>query len=47
MSGVKIGGKNVNNLRYAYDTVLLAENQSELQIVLPRSFRTRSHHLLH
>ena len=31
ISGVKIGGKKLNNLRYADDTVLLAENQADLQ----------------
>ena len=29
--GVKIGGRNINNLRYADDTVLLAENVDDLQ----------------
>ena len=31
MNGVNIGGVNINNLRYADDTVLLAENNTDLQ----------------
>ena len=31
MNGVIIGGVNINNLRYADDTVLLAENNTDLQ----------------
>ena len=32
--GIKIGGHTTNNLRYADDTVLLAENETELQQIL-------------
>ena len=32
--GVKIGGVNINNLRYADDTVLLAENEAGIQNIL-------------
>ena len=32
--GIKVGGKNVNNLRYADDTVLIAENGKDLQALL-------------
>ena len=32
--GIKVGGKNVNNLRYADDTVLIAENEKDLQNLL-------------
>ena len=32
--GIKVGGKNVNNLRYADDTVLIAENEKDLQALL-------------
>ena len=32
--GIKVGGKNVNNLRYADDTVWIAENEKELQALL-------------
>jgi exonuclease III len=31
LPGLNIGGKNTNNLRYADDTVLLAENEKDLQ----------------
>ncbi|GFO26694.1 LOW QUALITY PROTEIN: endonuclease-reverse transcriptase [Plakobranchus ocellatus] len=32
--GIKIGGSNINNLRYADDTVLIAENEKDLQQLL-------------
>ena len=28
-SGIKIGGRNINNLRYMYDTTLMAESEEE------------------
>ena len=31
---IKIGGRNNNNLRYAYDTTLLAESEEELKSLL-------------
>ena len=33
-AGIKIAGRNINNLRYAYDTTLLAENEEELNSLL-------------
>ena len=30
-AGIKISGRNINNLRYADDTVLMAENEEELR----------------
>ena len=33
-AGIKIAGRNINNLRYADDTTLLAENAEELQSLL-------------
>ena len=30
-AGIKIAGKNVNNLRYANDTTLMAEREEELK----------------
>ena len=30
-AGIKIAGKNTNNLRYADDTTLMAENEEELK----------------
>ena len=34
--GIKFGGNMINNLRYADDTVLIAENEKDLQILLDR-----------
>ena len=33
-SGIKIAGKNINNLRYADDTTLMAESEEELESLL-------------
>ena len=33
-AGVKTGGKNINNLRYADDTTLMAESKEELKSIL-------------
>ena len=33
---IKIAGKNINNLRYADDTTLMAESQEELKSLLMR-----------
>ena len=33
-AGIKIAGRNINNLRYADDTTLMAENEEELQSLL-------------
>ena len=30
-TGIKIAGKNINNLRYADDTTLMAESEEELE----------------
>ena len=35
-AGIKIGGKNINNLRYADDTTLMAESKEELKNLLMR-----------
>ena len=32
--GIKIAGKNINNLRYADDTTLMAESKEELNSLL-------------
>ena len=32
-AGIKIAGRNINNLRYADDTTLMAESEEELQKV--------------
>ena len=33
-AGIKIAGKNVNNLKYADDTTLMAESEEELKSLL-------------
>ena len=35
-AGIKIAGKNINNLRYADDTTLMAESEEELKSFLLR-----------
>ena len=35
-AGIKIGGKNINNLRYVDDTTLMAESKEELNSLLMR-----------
>ena len=37
--GIKIAGRNVNNLRYADDTTLMAESEEELKNLLMKSER--------
>ena len=32
--GIKIAGRNINNLRYAHNTTLMAENKQELEGLL-------------
>ena len=32
--GIKIAGRNINNLRYADDTILIAESEEELKSLL-------------
>ena len=33
-AGIKIAGRNINNLRYAHDTTLMAESKEELKNLL-------------
>ena len=33
-AGIKIAGKNINNLRYTDDTTLMAESEEELKCLL-------------
>ena len=33
-AGLKIGGRNINNLRYADDSTLMAESEEELKSLL-------------
>ena len=35
-AGIRIGGRNINNLRYADDTTLMAESEEELNSLLIR-----------
>ena len=35
-AGIKIGGKNINNLTYADDTTLMAESEEERKSLLMR-----------
>ena len=32
-AGIKISGRNINNLRYADDTTLMAESEEELRMM--------------
>ena len=35
-AGIKIARRNINNLRYADDTILMAESEEELKSLLMR-----------
>ena len=35
-AGIKTGGRNINNLRYADDTTLMAESEEEIRSLLMR-----------
>ena len=35
-AGIKIAGRNINNLRYSDDTTLMAESEEELKSLLMR-----------
>ena len=38
-AGIKIAGRNINNLRYADDTTLIAESEEELKSLLMEAKR--------
>ena len=38
-AGTKIAGRNINNLRYADDTTLMAESEEELKSLLMKAKR--------
>ena len=38
-AGIKMAGRNINNLKYADDTTLMAESKEELQEPLDESER--------
>ena len=33
-AGIKFAGRNINNLRYSHDTILMAESEEELKSLL-------------
>ena len=35
-TGIKIAGRNINNIRYTDDTILMAESEEELESILMR-----------
>ena len=35
-AGIMFAGRNINNLRYADDTILMAENEEELKLLLTK-----------
>ena len=35
-AAIKIAGRNISNLRYAYDTTLMTESEEELRSLLMR-----------
>ena len=35
-AGIKIAGRNINNLRYADDTILMTESEEELKSLLKK-----------
>ena len=52
-AGIKIPGRNINNLRYADDTTLMAESEEELKSFLMKAQHSenedhgiRSHHFM-
>ena len=40
-AGIKIAGRNINNLRYADDTTLMAESEEELKSLLMKEGKRR------
>ena len=41
-AGIKIAGRNINNLRYADDTTLMAESEEELKSLLNQKVKVGS-----
>ena len=41
-TGIKIAGGNINNLRYADDTTLMAESEEELKSLLKEALKEES-----
>ena len=44
-AGIKIAGRNINNLRYANNTTLTAESEEELKILLMKKQGLRRHNI--
>ena len=42
--GIKFAGRNINNLRYADDTILMTESEEELKSLLMKLKKLRSWH---
>ena len=40
-AGIKIAGRNINNVRYADDTTLMAENKEELKNLLIKAEKSK------
>ena len=40
-AGIKISGRNINNLRYADDTTLMAESEEELKSLFSVKWKRR------
>ena len=43
-AGIKISGRNINNLRYADDTTLMAESEEELTSLFMKAKRSMKKH---
>ena len=41
-NGISIGGRNINNIRYADDKVLIADNEQDLQQLVDAAFAHRN-----
>ena len=41
-AGIKIAGRNINNLRYVDDTALMAESEDELKSLLMKAKEWKS-----
>ena len=44
MDGIKAGGRNINNIRYADDTVLITDSEEKLQDLVPALVRASGEH---
>ena len=44
-AGIKFAGRNINNLRYADDTTVMAESEEKLKSLLMKVRRVKKFHL--